>query len=627
MFSKLPKLLRFLLLLIAVEIVLFTLLRLVFFIAFKDYGSDYTLTDIFFSFWIGFRFDMQLILIANLPILLFGGIKIIGIFKSNFGKYFWTAYIVITSMLMILLYVINFPYFDFFKKMVDSSIIRYFYDMGEAFKMLSEGYPLVPTAIGFLLFLALLFMGIKKLLNAMAGGIDAFTSTKQKVMVYTIFTLAYIFGGYGKFEMYPWRWSEAFYSSNSFLSYLASNPVTYFVNTLKNKDVKYDLNATMTYYPAMVEYLEIEPKDENNVSLVRKVVPNHSDEYTFSKPNIVFILGESTSYARSSISGNPLNPTPFLKEMSDNGLTYSRFYTPHAGTARSVWASMTGLPDVERMKTSSRNPMAVQEHMILNALEDYEKHYFIGGSLSWGNVRGVVGNVDGIHTYEEQDYPNSAHNDVWGISDVHLADEVNAVFKKQTKPFFAYVQLSGNHSPNNIPYDNYGFEFSKDVSKEELLKYSFDGKINELDGQRFLDYSVKHLITLAKKEKYFKNTIFIFIGDHGLSRRGDHLHEAEQTYGTATLHTPLIIYAPELIKHKKFDYPVSEIDIMATIVGLTAVPYINAALGRDILDKDFERKKHYAFYIQHENNPLLSLIGKEYIFRVRANGEEKQLFL
>jgi len=626
MYLKLPKLLRFLLLLIAVEIVLFTLLRVAFFIAFKDYGSDYSVADIFFSFWIGFRFDMQLILIANLPVLLFGGIKYIGIFKSNFGKYFWTAYIVITSMLMILLYVINFPYFDFFKKMVDSSIIRYFYDIAEALKMLSEGYPLIPTGIGFLLFLALLFMGIKKLLNSMAGGIDAFTSTKQKVMVYTIFTLAYIFGGYGKFEMYPWRWSEAFYSSNSFLSYLASNPVTYFVNTLKNKDVKYDLNATMTYYPAMVEYLEIEPKDENNLSLVRIIEPKHESEYIFDKPNIVFILGESTSYARSSISGNPLNPTPFLKEMSDNGLTYSRFYTPHAGTARSVWTSMTGLPDVERMKTSSRNPMIVQQHIILNALKEYEKHYFIGGSLSWGNVRGVVGNVDGIHTYEEQDYPNSPHNDVWGISDVHLADEVNAVFKKQTKPFFAYVQLSGNHSPNNIPDDNYGFEFSKDVSKEELLKYSFDGKINELDGQRFLDHSVKHLITLAKKEAYFKNTIFIFIGDHGLSRRGDHVHEAEQTYGTATLHTPLIIYAPELIKHKRFDYPVSEVDIMATIAGLTGIPYINTTMGRDILDKDFEKKKHYAFYIQHENNPLLNLIGKEYIFRVRANGEEKQLY-
>ena len=625
MFQKLPQLIRFLLILTFWEVVLFTLFRIAFFIAFKDYGTDYTLGDVLFSFWLGFRFDLQLALIANLPIFLLGGVKYIGIFKSTFGKYFWLSYIFIVNMVFIVLYIIDFPYFDFFKKMVDSSIIRYLYDIAEAFKMLVEGYPLVSTSIVLIFFMIFLFMFILKLFNGVDGKSDSFSSKKQKITLYTLFFVIYMFGGYGKFEWYPWRWSEAFYSSNSFLSYLASNPITYFKNTLKNNDIKYDVNATKYYYPDMIKYLDIDVPDDKKLSLLRMVEPQH-DVYRFNKPNIVFILGESTSYARSSISGNPLNPTPFLKEMSTSGLTYSRYYTPHSGTARSVWTSMTGLPDVERMRTSSRNPMAVQEHMILNALKDYEKHYFIGGSLSWGNVRGVVGNVNGLHTYEEQDYPNSPHNDVWGISDIHLVNEVNEVLKKQHKPFFAFIQLSGNHSPNNIPTDNYGFKFRKNISKEKLLKYSFDGKLTQLNGQSFLDYSVKRLVTLAKKEKYFKNTIFIFVGDHGLTRRGDHMHEAEQTYLTHTIHTPLIIYAPKLIKHKKLDYPVSETDIMATIAGLTGSKYINTSIGRDILAKDFDKKQHYAFYLTHEEDFKINLIGKEFIFRMRASGKDKKLF-
>jgi phosphoglycerol transferase MdoB-like AlkP superfamily enzyme len=627
MYQRLPKLIHFLLLLTFWEVVLFTLFRVAFFIAFKDYGSDYTTADVLYSFWLGFRFDLQLALIANLPIFLFGSIKYIGIFKSTFGKYFWISYIFIVNTAFSLVYVIDFPYFDFFKKMVDSSIIRYFYDIGEAFKMVSEGYPLIPTLLGASIFLIALYLLIKKLVNSVdLNNVGKSYSRKAKITLYSLFFVVYMFGGYGKFEWYPWRWSEAFHSSNSFVSYLSSNPVTYFSNTLKNKGVKYDLNATQHYYPAMAEFLEVEKLDENNLSLLRVVTPQHAPEYTFEKPNIVLVLGESTSYARTSLSGNPLNPTPFLQEMSENGLSYSRFYTPHAGTARSVWTAMTGLPDVERMKTSSRNPMAVQNHIILNSLKGYEKHYFIGGSLSWGNVRGVIGNVDDLHTYEEQDYPNSPHNDVWGISDIHLANEAHAVFKEQTKPFFAFVQFAGNHSPNTIPEENYGFERSTDVSKEDLLKYSFDGKLDELNGQRFMDHSMKHLITLAKEEAYFKNTIFIFIGDHGLNRRGEHMHEAEQTFKTHTLHTPLIIYAPELIQPKQFDYPVSEVDMMATIAGLTGQTYVNTAIGRDILDKGFDQKKHYAFYIQHKNNPLLSLMSKEYIFRVRANGEERALY-
>ncbi|CAA6804143.1 MAG: Sulfatase family protein [uncultured Sulfurovum sp.] len=623
---KLPKLIRFLLILTFWEVVAFTLLRVVFFIIFKDYGTGYNSLDVLFSFWLGFRFDLQLALIANLPIFLFGGIKYIGIFKSTFGKYFWITYLFLVNILFLGIYIIDFFYFDFFKKMVDSSIVRYFYDIGEAFKMLSEGYPILPITIGFVLLSAVLFFLMKKIVGSVEEGIDKFSSKREKVTIYSLFFVLYMFGGYGKFEWYPWRWSEAFYSSNSFLSYLASNPVTYFKNTLKNSDIKYVVNETKRYYPDMVKYLEIDSPDENNLSLLRIVEPNHSPEYYFDKPNIVFILGESSSYARSSMAGNPLNPTPFLQEMSDNGLTYSRFYTPHAGTARSVWTAMTGLPDVERMRTSSRNPMIVQEHMILNSLKDYEKHYFIGGSLSWGNVRGVIGNVNGMHTYEEQDYPNSPHNDVWGISDVHLVNEANDILKKETKPFFAFIQLAGNHSPNTIPDENYGFEYSKDISEESLFKYSFDGKLDELNGQRFLDHSVKRLIDLAKKETYFKNTIFIFIGDHGLARRGDHMHEAEQTFETHTIHTPLIIYAPELIKHKKIDYPISETDMMATIAGLIGEKYINTAIGRDILDKNFDKKQHYAFYLTHEENFRLNLIGKEYIFRMRANGEDKGLF-
>jgi len=625
MYQKLPRLVRFLLVLVSLEVLLFTLFRVAFFFAFKDYGSNYTASDVLYSFWLGFRFDVQLALIANLPIFLLGGLPFVGVFKSALGKYFWILYILFSNMLMIAIYVIDFPYYDFFKKMVDSSIIRYFYDIGEAFKMVSEGYPLVPTLIGFVLLVVLLFLFIKKLLKSIALTAEFVRTRKQTIIFYVLFFVLYIFGGYGKFELYPWRWSEAFYSSNSFLSYLASNPVTYFKNTLKNKDVKYDLEETKKYYPAMTEFLEIKNPDTEQLNLVRKVTPNHAKEYQFNKPNIVFILGESTSYARSSISGNPLNATPFIKEMSDNGLTYSRYYTPHSGTARSVWTSMTGLPDVERMRTSSRNPMAVQEHMIVNALKDYEKFYFIGGSLSWGNIRGVVGNVDDIHLYEEQDYKNSPHNDVWGISDVHLANEVNAVLKKQKKPFFAFVQLSGNHSPNTIPSENFGFKYKKNISKEDLLKYSFDGKINDFNGQNFLDYSVKRLVTLAKKEPYFKNTIFIFVGDHGLPKRSDHMHVAEQTFETHTLHTPLVIYAPKLLKHKKIDYPVSETDIMATIVGLTGEPYINSAIGRDILEKDFDTQQHYAFYLTHEEDFKINLIGKEFIFRMRASGKEQRL--
>ncbi len=630
MFTSYSKLIKFLLLSITFNLLLFTLFRFVFVTFFSNDFDGLSSNQILYAFWVGFRFDLQLAIIIHLPLFFLAGFKFIGLFKSWFGKRIGLSYLLLVNLGIVGLYITNFFYYDFFKHPLDSSVIRYLYDFKDAITMVSQGYPIVKIGLALVTSLLFVYWLLAKIYSIADKREDFFKSKKNKFIVYSLFFLVFIFAGYGKFELYPWRWSEAFYSANKHLSYLASNPVTYFQNTLKNKGEKYNLSETKKSYDIIADLLEVKQKDREKLNFTRIITPNHEPEYQFNKPNIVFFLGESTSFARSSISNNPLDATPFLKEMSDNGLSYSRYYTPHAGTARGVWATLTGLADVENMRTSSRNPMVVNQQLVLNSLKDYKKYYFIGGSLSWGNVRGVVSNVKDITKLEEQDFPSSAHNDVWGISDAHLVGEANEVLKKQKQPFFAYIQLAGNHSPNTIPEENFGFVKSKRLAgktdEETLLKYSFDGEINELDGQRFLDHSVKRLVTLAKKEAYFDNTIFIFVGDHGLNRRGDHMHQAEQTFETATLHTPLIIYAPKLIKKpKKFDYPVSPVDIMATIAGLSGETYINSTMGRDLLDKDFDTKPHFSFYLQHGNNPLLNIITKDYLFRMRADGTNKEL--
>lgn len=625
MYKNLPKLIKFLITIVAIEIIFFTIFRVAFLVAFHKLGENYDFSDVFYSFWIGFRFDLQLAILVNLPILIVGGIKYIGIFKSTIAKYFWLLYILITNIAIILLYVIDFAYFDFFKKMVDSSIIRYFYDIGEAFRMVSEGYPLVSSAIGVIVFFALFFLFIQNIFNKLNIKEDIQLTKKAKIFIYTTFVVLYIFAGYGKTELYPWRWSEAFYSSNNFISYLSSNPVTYFINTLKNKDVKYDKKATKKYYPYLAEFLNIKDKDPKKLSLVREITPNHTKEYKFDKPNIIFVLCESLAYCRTDISGNPLKATPFLNSLAMQGITYERYFTPHAGTARSVFTAMTGLSDVERMKTSSRNPMVVQQHMILNSLKDYKKFYFIGGSLSWGNVRGVIGNVDGMITREEASY-ESPRNDVWGISDIDLFREAHETLKTVSEPFFAFIQLAGNHSPYTIPKQTYGFKKTTNIDEDKLLKYSFDGKIEDFNAQIFMDHSIEHFITKAKKEKYFDNTIFIFVGDHGLPKQAKHMQKSEEAFSLHAIHTPLIIYAPKLIKHKEISYPVSEVDIMATIAGLSGYSYINSSMGRDILEKDFDKKPHYAYFMSHENNPTINLIGEKFIYKVRADGSNPRLY-
>ena len=122
--------------------------------------------------------------------------------------------------------------------------------------------------------------------------------------------------------------------------------------------------------------------------------------------------------------------------MCKQGIFFDRCFTPAYGTARGVWAVITGIPDVEYPNTASRNPAAVDQHTIINDYKGYDKFYFLGGSLSWANIRGLLtNNITGLHLYEEDSH-KAKTVDVWGISDKNLFLEANGVFKEQTPPVF-----------------------------------------------------------------------------------------------------------------------------------------------------------------------------------------------
>jgi glucan phosphoethanolaminetransferase (alkaline phosphatase superfamily) len=100
---------------------------------------------------------------------------------------------------------------------------------------------------------------------------------------------------------------------------------------------------------------------------------------------LFLVICESFSMYKSSMSGNPLNTTPYFKELCDNGIFFEKCFSATFGTARGVFAILTGIPDVQLSKFSSRNPEALDQRVIINNFEDYEKFYFIGGSSEFNN--------------------------------------------------------------------------------------------------------------------------------------------------------------------------------------------------------------------------------------------------
>src|SRR5439155_27262940 len=116
----------------------------------------------------------------------------------------------------------------------------------------------------------------------------------------------------------------------------------------------------------------------------------------------------------------------------------------------------------------------------------------------------------------------------------------------------------------------------------------------------------------ASKEKYFNNTVFVFVGDHGVSGNAKSIYPAIWTDERLTdEHVPLLFYSPGLLKPQKREEVVSQIDVLPTIAGITGQTYVNTTLGRDVLHN--QKGNHGAFIILHDEGRI-GIVTDEFYF-------------
>jgi phosphoglycerol transferase MdoB-like AlkP superfamily enzyme len=255
---------------------------------------------------------------------------------------------------------------------------------------------------------------------------------------------------------------------------------------------------------------------------------------------------------------------------------------------------------VQLSKFSSRNPQSLNQYSIINNFEGYDKFYFLGGSSDFNNFRGLVSTINDVHIYEEGKFSAPKLN-VWGISDKNLFLEADKVMKQQKKPFFAIIQTSDNHRPYSIPEEDKDF-VKRTVTVEELHKYGFES-LAELNAFCYTDYCYSKFIAAAKQSPYFDNTIFIFMGDHGVEGDADAMYPKAWTDQRLNdEHIPLLFYAPALLVPQKITSTASQIDVLPTLAGMIHQPYTNKTLGRDLLHST--TKENAAFIIHHDEGKI-----------------------
>ncbi|WP_047337271.1 LTA synthase family protein [Pseudomonas protegens] len=608
---------------------LLALLRLLFAVGFS--GVDLSAADqreaILQTLGIGLRFDLRLTLLLLLPLALLAWLPRWNLLRLPTLRWLARAYLLLVLGGVGLLYIIDFGHYAYLGVRINATVLRYLDDAQISRQMLWESYPVLWIVLAWGSALSLWCYALLRLerltLDRPAQPLGRWSLACVSALGIAAVFLALL----GRVENLnlenpvPLRWSDAYFSGNSQIAALGLNPVLFFYDTLKAGQAQYDEAQVRQHYPALARYLGVDHPDPHNLTFTRQqgIQPYRIDRPR--PPNVIFVMLESLGTSAVGAYGNPLNPTPSLDRLASQSWFFKHFYVPVTGTAKTVWASITGVPDVTRQETATRQPLITRQHSLINAFSDYHKFYLIGGNAGWANINGLIRqSIDNVRLYDESHW-QSPQVDVWGISDLDLFKESDRLLRAipQDQPFFAYLQTSGNHRPFTIPKDNDGFQ-AQDLPLEQV-QAAGSRSLEQYNAVRLLDFNIGRLMEIAKAGGYYDNTIFVFFGDHNTRiSQIPHMAPAFEQLGLESNNVPLLIHAPGMLQPRVIEEAVGLADLLPTVAGMAGMPFTNGAMGRDIQQPAPEGERVVPLVLREGTFPVIGGVTKDFLLQMQHDG-------
>ncbi len=558
--------------------------------------------DIIQALYIGFKFDGRLAVFLLIPLAIVLAMGPLERRLRLFRPLLDIIYLVIFAA-VIIVYFTDIGFFFYEHKRLDATIIPLVRDMAISADMVWQSYPVEWIMAGYALLVLLAVWRMDRAIAKHKTKLDKQPTGRvteegtwrfiqpmswKKRLVWAFAMLVLFFGiGYAQISsnLFPLRWSDAYFSVDRNMATLALNPVQNLIDTFRAIDaLRPDVEAVRDSYPRVAAWLGVPSPDTENFNLWRETAPKPN----LGKPrNVVIIFMESMSWPMTSFAPGDADPTPNLRKLAEQGLLFTNFYAPSRTTARAIFSAITGIPDVNHQGgTTSRNQNLVDQFTIFNEFTDYTKKYHLGGSASWANIRGMLThNIDGLELREES-FWKAPNVDVWGISDLDLFRESVDDFNATSQPFIAFIQTAGFHRPYTIPEDNADYEHDT-LTPLHLANYGFQ-HLEEYNSLRFSDHALGEFFRLASKEPWFENTIFAITGDHGLGNNAPNMPLGYQQCYLQSDHVPLVLYAPGLIQPGVKKFPAGHADLFPTLATLTGIGFRNHTLGRNLLDPTTE---------------------------------------
>jgi phosphoglycerol transferase MdoB-like AlkP superfamily enzyme len=516
------------------------------------------------SFILGVNFDLVITCYLIAPFIIFLFIRQVAQQSVEKGLLFFRWYFTILFSVCLFICAADIPYFKQFATHLNRDAFNWASSPGFVFSLIFSSF----SYWGFLiLFVLLVTFGYKRFSKIFSNVHAPLALPKWKSLLVFLFLAFFTFIGIrGRTALKsPIHVGTAFFSEHAFFNQLGLNPCFVFFHSLKQEKEWALLQPPVDEKELQTGLAQISNRTPSATSISRTYTTTGSP----LKYNVILVLMESMSMTKMG-HHHCSRLTNRFDTIAQQGLFFNRFYSSGIHTFNGLFSTETGFPSIlntQPLETYTGKAFKGISYWLKQ--NGYSNYFFTSNDGQFDNMEGFMKFNHFENFYSHEDYPSDKVISTMGVPDHYLLEfalkKMDTHLQEKNTPFFSYILTSSDHGPWAVPTD-IPFKPTAESEQDRATQYA--------------DWAIGHFIDQAKKYTWFDNTLFIFLGDHGVNF--GHTYAMPLSFH----HIPCVFYMPSKIKPDKVSNIGGQIDVLPTLLSFLNIPFNNTSMGIDLLHEN-----------------------------------------
>ena len=392
-----------------------------------------------------------------------------------------------------------------------------------------------------------------------------------------------------------------FHKTNAYANHSAINVVWNFLyNLRKSSHAEYPENI-LPAPVALTHFRDLYPSNDSTVKV-----------WSHPKPNVILFILESFTADIIEPLGGLKGVTPNLNQLCDEGILFTNFYSSGDRTDKGLVSILSGYP-AQPQTSIIKEPAKTQRLPYLNHYMrnlGYRTSFVYGGDIDFANFRSYLTNSNFDHLTADVDFPEDLNQSKWGVHDHFVFHRALQECDTARQPFFKVILSLSSHEPFDVPM----IPHFNGLDEESLF----------LNSCYYTDKSIGDFVIKAKAAPWWKNTVVVFVADHGHRLPGrKELKDKER------FRIPMLMIGGPIEKKSRVDKVSSQTDIANTILAQLDKPQPAFTFSKNIFSPESKSFAVYFFndgygFVTEDQYIIYDNIGKQFLRNDGANEDDLQ---